>query len=776
MKSLAIVGMACRFPRGLNSIQLLWDALQSRFSAIDQVPPDRWTADRYFSSNAIAKGKSYIRRGGFLTQDVQAFDAGFFGISPRDAENMDPQQRLLLEVVWEAFENSGMLLPEYARRSVGVYVGGFMLDHMISQMGAANRSAINQNTAAGMMMTMLSNRISHTFDFRGPSLSIDTACSSSLVAFHYACQDIWRGHSEMAVVGGANVMLRPEYPMGMCKGQFLSRDGECKSFDERGDGYGRGEGAGVVLVKSLDDAVRDGDPILATVIATGTNQDGRTPGVSMPSGEAQKALIQSVCDQYQIDPASIDYVECHGTGTAIGDPTESEAIGRLYGAARRAAGKPPVILGSIKSTTGHMEAAAGVAGVIKATLTLLHRETSPLANLQTPNPGIDTDGLHVRLSDDAYSLGDDLQSPVRIAVNSFGYGGSNAHAVLQSAPPSTSFLAEAGLQAEEGPAASEVDTQPFVLPITARSENAVRTLAADYISLLNSDCRLDDVLHSTVHHRARLSHRAIVSGTKREELTAALTAVATEQEHETAVLGTQPYEGSNLPVIVFTGMGPQWWAMGQELYRSEPVYRAAVDEADAVFQEVSGFSAVAEMLKSEEESQIHLTEYAQPGNFLIQIGLWKLLQSRGVQAGAFVGHSVGELASAWAAGVLDLRSAMTVCFHRSRLQATCKGTGAMLAVGLGREAIEARIAANCGSVSVAAANGPGNITIAGDADALSDIAAELTREDIFNRLLQVEVPYHSPMMDPLMPRLAEALADIQTNTPSRISCNQLRQR
>ena len=240
---LAIVGMACRFPKGLESIAALWDALCSRFNTADVVPKDRWTADRYFSSNAISKGKSYIRRGNFLKQDVSTFDANFFGISPRDAENMDPQQRLLLEVVWEAFENAGLNMLDHAGRQVGVYVGGFMLDHMITQMTPANRSQINQNTAAGMMMTMLSNRISHTFDLRGPSLSIDTACSSSLVAFHYACQDLWRGACELAVIGGSNVMLRPEYPMGMCKGHFLSRDGECKSFDSRADGYGRGEGA-----------------------------------------------------------------------------------------------------------------------------------------------------------------------------------------------------------------------------------------------------------------------------------------------------------------------------------------------------------------------------------------------------------------------------------------------------------------------------------------------------------------------------------------------------
>jgi acyl transferase domain-containing protein len=428
-KPIAIVGMACRFPKGLNNIDALWNALSSKFSAIDTVPESRWTADRYFSSNPISKGKAYIRRGGFLTEDIATFDASFFGITPRDAENMDPQQRLLLEVVWEAFENAGISLPASRGKRVGVYVGGFMLDHMITQMTPSNRSQINQNTAAGMMMTMLSNRISHTFDLRGPSLSIDTACSSSLVAFHYGCQDLWRGDCEMAIVGGSNVMLRPEYPMGMCKGHFLSQDGECKSFDERGDGYGRGEGAAAILLKPLEAALANNDPILATVLATGSNQDGHTPGISMPSGEAQRELIEQVCERYGIDPATIDYVECHGTGTAIGDPTEAGAIGAVYGKGRQS--KRPVVIGSIKSNIGHLEAAAGVAGVIKATLTAYHRETTPLANLQKPNPSIPFRELGVELSDRTITLGD-ANRPVRVAVNSFGYGGTNAHAILES--------------------------------------------------------------------------------------------------------------------------------------------------------------------------------------------------------------------------------------------------------------------------------------------------------------------------------------------------------
>ena len=749
---IAIVGMGCRFPKGLASIDKLLQALKTKFSAIDTVPPERWTVERYYASNPNAKGKAYMHRGGFLNQDISTFDAAFFGISPRDAENMDPQQRLLLEVVWEAFENAGIDLPGYAGRSVGVYVGGFMLDHMITQMAAPNRSIINQNTATGMMMTMLSNRISHTFDLRGPSMSIDTACSSSLVAFHYACQDLWNGVTEMAVVGGSNVMLRPEYPMGMCKGHFLARDGECKSFDSRADGYGRGEGAGAVLLKPLAQALADGDPILATVIGTGSNQDGHTPGISMPSGEAQQALIREVCQRYSIDPQEVRYVECHGTGTAIGDPTEAGAIGSVYGSARQDIS--PVVIGSVKSNIGHLEAAAGVAGIIKAVLTLMYRQALPLANLQEPNPNIPFDELNVRLADDLIELGG-ADEEFCAAVNSFGYGGTNAHVILRTAPTVESEIIDE-------PAARKF---PYFLPLSARSPKAIAAMAGKYVQMLHDGGNLKDVLYSASFKRAHLSHSAVVKGFDRSQLISALEALSRNEENDDIIQGVEPYQGHRKPVFVFTGMGPQWWAMGQELYCDEPIYRAAVDEADAVFTEVAGFSILAEMLKSEEDSQIGKTIFAQPSNLIIQIGLLAVLKAAGVEPGAVVGHSVGELGSAYAAGVLNLRDVLTVCYHRSRLQATCAGTGAMIAVGLSKEKALERIAHCLDIVSVAAVNSPTTVTLAGDETELQKLSSALTAEGIFNRQLEVEVPYHSPVMDRIMQPLTEALANVLPSLP-----------
>ena len=603
-------------------------------------------------------------------------------------------------------------------------------------------------------MTMLSNRISHTYDLRGPSLSIDTACSSSLVAFHYACQDLWRGDCELAVVGGSNVMLRPEYPMGMCKGHFLARDGECKSFDERGDGYGRGEGAAAILVKPLETALADGDLVLATVLGTGANQDGHTPGISMPSGPAQKALIEQVCKKYDVDPSTIRYVECHGTGTAIGDPTEAGAIGSVYGHASK--GKAPVVIGSIKSNIGHLEAAAGVAGVIKGTLTLMHRQATPLANLQTPNPSIPFDELGLRLSDDHIAIGADNE-PVNAAVNSFGYGGTNAHVILQSAPQQPQLQRVTD---------TKPSTFPHMLPISARSDKAVAAMAGKYRDMLSNGTDLKDLLYSASMKRAHLSHRAVAKGGSREELIAALDALANGVESDSVVKGTQAFQGHREPVFVFTGMGPQWWAMGQELYRSEPLYRETVDAADAVFKEVSGFSILEEMMKSEAESRIQETQLAQPANLMIQLGVLKMLLEAGIKPAAVVGHSVGELGSAYAAGVLNLKDVMTVCFHRSRLQATCAGTGSMMAVGLSKDQANEIIARKGDRVSIAAVNGPTNITLAGDSDQISDIATELNAAGIFHKKLEVEVPYHSPMMDPIMSDLHDALANVRPNLPT----------
>ncbi|MGF6574261.1 acyl transferase domain-containing protein/NAD(P)-dependent dehydrogenase (short-subunit alcohol dehydrogenase family)/acyl carrier protein [Paraburkholderia sp. GAS333] len=755
MRDIAVVGMACRLPGGLDDPDSLLAALRERVVTAGPIPADRWDSARYYSADESVKGKAYVNQANFLTQDVRSMDADFFDLPARVAENLDPQQRLLLELIWEAFENAGLDLPAHAGSKVGVYVGGFMLDHMVTLMQVANRTRHNANTAAGMMMTMLANRLSYAFDLRGPSLSIDTACSSSLVAFSYACRDIWSGDCDMAVVGGANVMTRPEYSIGMSKGQFLSRDGQCKSFDARGDGYGRGEGGGIVLLKTLEKALADGDTILATVAGAGVNSDGRTPGISMPSVQAQSQLIREVCERFEIDSNAVRYVECHGTGTAVGDPLEAASIGSVYGAGRH--GDDRVVLGSIKSNIGHLEAGAGVVGVIKAVLSLIHREAFPLGNLQTPHPGIAFDELGVRLADASIPLAEPNE-PFLVAVNSFGYGGTNAHVVLRSAPQVTR---EAAVAASARPAGF-----PLYLPLSTRSPAALKALAQRYADCLSKPgTQVADLLHSAALHRAPLNHRAVVLGADAHELLDALAALQQGEKSDKVVTGQQLAPGQQLPVWVFTGMGPQWWAMGQELYRDEPAYRAAVDEADQIFQRIAGFSILVEMLKSEAESQITRTIHAQSANFMIQWGIVAVLRAAGVTPGAVMGHSVGEVTAACVSGALSLPDALRVCYERSRLQATTAGSGSMLAVGLDREAVATLLKPFEGRVEIAAINGPTTLTLSGETAAIEALAVELAAREVFHRVLNVEVPYHSYLMEPILAELASSLDGIVAREP-----------
>jgi acyl transferase domain-containing protein/NADPH:quinone reductase-like Zn-dependent oxidoreductase len=758
---IAILGAGCRFPGGITDPDTFWAAPSTRFNGISEIPSDRWNWSRFYSSSKSSQGKMYIRNGGFLHQRLDEMDAAFFGISPREAESLDPQQRLLLEVSWEAMENAGLDVRALAGTKTGVFVGGFTLDHMLNQMGSASRDHIGQHTAVGSTMTMLSNRISHAFDFRGPSISMDTACSSSLVALHQACQALWTGQCSMALAGGVNVILRPEMPIAMCKGGFLAEDGQCKSFDARADGYARGEGAGFVVLKRLSDAVRENDPILALVHSTGVNQDGRTNGITVPSGEAQEALMREVCAQAGIDPRKVAYVEAHGTGTALGDPTEAAAIGAVYGR-ERSEGAGPCIIGSVKSNIGHLEAASGIAGVIKSLLCLVHNRIPPLATLETPNPSIPFTSLGLRLADDLLPLAD-RNSPAFIGVNSFGYGGTNAHVLLGSAPDRSDEMTKV-TTAKDG---VSVISGTQILPLSAESEAGLRALASSYIAFLEntSDAALDDVVFSAAVRRSHLTRRLAVIGHDRRTIVERLKTFFEAGRGEGIHVGRAAFSGAERASFIFTGMGPQWWAMGQELFQSERVYRETAEEIDAEFYKVAGFSILSEMLQSEAASRLTETQYAQPANFLLQVGLAKVLESIGIRPGAIVGHSVGEVSAAYVAGVLNLKDAVSVSYHRSRLQKTAAGTGSMLAVGLSEIALQSLVEDRKDSISIAAINSPSNITLAGDTAVLAELADLLTADNIFNRPLQVEVPYHSPMMEELRDELLRCLVDLRPNEP-----------
>ncbi|MBU3066322.1 SDR family NAD(P)-dependent oxidoreductase [Nocardia sp. NEAU-G5] len=734
MSDAAIVGIGCRFPGGIDGPDAFWDFVIGKGDGIVEVPPDRWSLEKFYDPDPEAPGRMYTRHGGFLTQSLWEFDADFFGISQREASIMDPQQRLLLEVTWEALDDAG-LAGRVSGRDVGVFVGGFMMDNAVGR--NVIRSAISSHTPTSSSHTLLSARIAYLLDLHGPTMTIDTACSSSLVALHQAVQSLALGECESAIVGGTNAMLQPETFISMCKGHFLSADGRCKSFDATADGYGRGEGAGAVILKPLEAAVRDGDRIYAVIRGTGVNQDGRTLAIPVPNPVAQEDLARRVRTQAGIAPEDIGYVEAHGTGTPVGDPAELAALGAVYGAVEGRT--EPLPVGSVKNNIGHTEAAAGVAGVIKAALTVYHGTIAPQVALENPNPDIDFEALRLRVP----LAPEPLARPL-VAVNSFGYGGTNAHAIVGPAPDSTATT--------ETPSSA----RPLrILPLSARSETALRELAGELATALETTSAQQLTAAAWVR-RAHHPLRSALRYRDEDDLRTQLTELADGggQAPARAIA-----EGHTDPVFVFSGMGPQWWAMGRALITADGPGAAIAREIDREFSTLAGWSILEEMLREEQDSRISRTEIAQPANFVLQAALAAELAELGIRPAAVVGHSVGEVTAAYLSGMLSLTEAVTVSYHRSRLQATTAHTGGMLAVGLS-EPQARELLADLDGVDIAAVNSPSAVTLAGAVPVLEALAEKLTADDVFARMLRVEVPYHSRLMDPILDDLRAALASL----------------
>ncbi len=755
MVEIAIVGIGCRFPGGVHDGQSFWDFMVSKGDGIVDIPADRWNADRFYDPDPDAPGRMYTRKGGFLTQSLWDFDPEFFGISPREAAVTDPQQRLLLEVAWEALDDAGHA-GRVSGESIGVYVGGFTNDSAGLRGSQMGRAFINAHSATSSSHTLLSNRISYALDLVGPSMTIDTACSSSLVAVHEAVRALDRGECTMALVGGANTMIRPETFISMCKGRFLAFDGRSKSFDAAADGYGRGEGAGMVLLRPLADAIADGDRIYSVIRGSGVNQDGRTIAIPVPNPVSQRALAERVCAEAGIDPAQVGYVEAHGTGTSVGDPLEIEALGGAYGSVPGRT--TPLVVGSVKASIGHTEAAAGIAGLIKSALSLHHGTIVPQAWLDTLNPAIPFDELAIRIPTEAEPFPEEYDRRI-VAINGFGYGGTNAHVLMDAAPAAPSAA----------PSTRTASRPVRIFPLSARTDAAVRAVAASLADALDRRDGSDDALEAftaaawtrRAHHPVRTS----VHYTDAQDLTTKLRDVASGTGQTSHVVDA----GGRAPVFVFSGMGPQWWGMARELLLAGGEFARTASIVDDAFIEIAGWSIIEELSRDEEHSRVANTEVAQPANFLVQVSLVAELRASGIEPETVVGHSVGEVSAAYVSGALSLHDALLVSCHRARLQATTAGTGSMLAVGLS-EADALAYLAEAGKdmvehVSIAAINSPTAVTLAGDAEHLTELAESLTEGGFFAKRLQVEVPYHSHLMDPILDDVAGSLASIDPRQP-----------
>ncbi|ERN40832.1 polyketide synthase module [Rubidibacter lacunae KORDI 51-2] len=761
----AIVGIGCRFPGNANSAASFWQLLTAGVDATVPVPADRWNNDLLFSPDAMNEpGTVGSLRGGFI-DGIAEFDAGFFGISAREAAVMDPQQRMLLETSFNALEDGGLTLQSLRGRDVGVFVGIASFDYGHIQHSQYSREHIGAHTNTGQVLCIAANRISYCFDFKGPSLAVDTACSSSLTALNLACQSIHADECSMALVGGVNALLKPEPTIGFSRATMLAQDGRCKAFDASADGFARGEGAGVVVLKRLDDALRDRDCIYAVIKGTAVNQDGRTPSLTMPSADAQADMLRQVYRKAGIDPGGVRYIEAHGTGTPVGDPIEIRALGDVFGNGQTNA--RPHFIGSVKTNIGHLEAAAGIAGLIKAALAVHHGVIPPNRNFDRENPELGLSGHHFVVPVETIAWPDD-GCPRRAGVNSFGFGGANAHAIVEEAPTSAGRMGSE--VCEETPNAEDDGPAAYLLPISARSDEALQELALRHLSVLQGGKPAFDLYgycraaaRRRTHHHCRLA----VLGQNRDELIAKLQDYRRGLEPKGLLLGKsdvldRPEDG---PVFVFSGMGPQWWAMGRQLLHAEPLFRHWIERCDAAFAEFADWSLLQELTRDEASSRMSETQISQPANFALQVALGELWRAWGLQPAAIVGHSAGEGAAAYMSGMLGLEEAARAIYHRARLQHKLSGKGKMIAAALGLEDARAAIEGHDGKVSLAAINGASSVTLSGDAELIVALSEQLSAQNIFNRVLNVDVPFHSYHMDAIADELCEVLDGITWREP-----------
>jgi len=734
--------MSCRFPGGANSPEEFWELLKNKGNAISDIPPGRFNASRFVDANMEKTGNSYVGKGGFLNWNPESFDPAPFNISPREAANMDPQQRLLLILTLELFVRAGYGVQTFKDQPVGVFIGGFCVDNLLLKLGPNNWDEINAHTATGSTLTMLANRISHTFDFTGPSFSLDTACSSSLVALHQGVRSLQNGECDCAIVGGSNVIMSPEYYIAMSKGHFLSPNGRCATFDADADGYVRGEGAGLVLLKPYEQARADGDPVLGVIEASGINQDGHTPGITLPSMVAQTRLLQDLLDQNDLSPHDIGYVEAHGTGTQAGDTAETTTLKNIFADCLEE--QDCLYVGSVKTNIGHLEAAAGIAGLIKSLLILQHGYLPANLHLNRFNPALAWDDRFKVPQE--YIRHDKQDKKPAILVNSFGYGGTNAMVVLKRpSPPSPPVL----------PSLENEEDKPLALSAYSYDglHEHVRKIQGD----LQATTDVYSYLYSLNNSNADGPYRRLVWYKNKSSLIQQLDDILTEKP---ALPGVQ----NKTLALIYSGMGPHWWGMGRNLYENVPLFRETLDHVDELFQKLSGFSFIQAMGTTAQDSQIGRTEIDQPCGFGLQVALTTLLRHYGLKADCVMGHSLGEVCAFWASGWLTLEDAVCVVYHRSRLQARLRGQGGMLATALNAQEAQTYIAAYDG-VCLSAQNSTNMVTLGGDLDQLGQIAQDLEKSGIFNRFLRVEVAYHSHYMDAIEEDLRRGLADISFQEP-----------
>jgi microcystin synthetase protein McyG len=757
---IAIIGIGCRFA-GARNPEAFWELLKQGIDAITDVPAGRWDIDSLYDADPAAPGKMYCRQGGFLDQ-VDQFDPEFFGIAPREAAFIDPQQRLLLEVVWEALEDAAQVPAQLSNSQTGVFVGLSTNDY--GQILLRGPEVVDTYTNTGVASTMVANRISYLLNLRGPSIAIDTACSSSLVAVHLACQSLWNGESTLALAGGVNLILTPALTVGFSKLTALSPDGRCKAFDASANGFVRGEGAGMLVLKPLSQAITDGDPVYAIIRGSAVNQDGRSNGLTAPNRAAQEAVLRSAYQNAGVSPAQVQYVEAHGTGTLLGDPIEAKALGQVLSQDRN--GHAPARIGSVKSNIGHTEAAAGVASLIKVALSLKHQALVPSLHFSQPNPHIPFDQLPLKIQQ-TYEPWPESPRPegneVAIAgVSSFGFGGTNAHVVLQSAPDLST------------------EHPQQILTLSAKSASALQSLAerhAQALAQLNplEAEALANYCFTANTGRSVFAHRLSVVGDTAAAMAEQLRGF-TPKQHSSPTSKRLSYGQvtvSEKPQVafLFTGQGSQYLNMGRDLYESQPVFRQTMDRCNEILLPYLEQSLLSVLYGTEsalpDEALLDETVYTQPAIFAVEYSLAKLWQSWGIQPDAVLGHSVGEYVAACIAGVFSLEDGLKLIAERGRLIQTLPANGGMAAIFASAaqvtETLETFLTTE--QITIAALNGPDNTVIAGAQETLQESLEKLQLQGIKTQLLQVSHAFHSNLLDPILDLFEHKAQQIQYAAP-----------
>ncbi len=749
---IAIVGTACRFPGGADDPERFWRLLQDGVDAVTTVPAERFDVEAVYDARPEAPGKIATRHGAFLT-NVDRFDAALFGIAPREAQSMDPQQRLVLETAWEALEDAAYAPDRLAGSRTGVFVGICNLDYYQMVM-RQDPAALDAYVATGGSHSVAAGRVAYVLGLAGPNLAVDTACSSSLVAVHLACQSLRTGESRMALAAGVNLVLLPDTTMLLSRARMMAPDGRCKTFDAAADGFVRGEGCGVVVLKRLADALADGDRVLAVIRGSALSQDGRSNGLTAPSGPAQEAVIRDALAGAGLTPADVGYVEAHGTGTSLGDPIEVRALGAVFGPGRPA--DRPLMVGSVKTNIGHLESAAGLAGLVKVVLALRHAEIPPHLHLRTPSPHIPWDGLPLTVPT-RRTAWERPPGGRRIAgVSSFGFSGTNVHVVVEEAP--------APVSPESG-----IERPRHLLTLSARHPDTLREAAARLAAHLERQPApsLPDVCFTAGVGRAQLAHRLALPVAALDEARAMLARVAAGETPPEAISGRV---GAAVPepVFLFTGQGAQRVGMARELYETQPVFREALERCDALLRDRLERPLLSVLYPaSGETSPLDDTAYAQPALFAVEWALAELWRAWGVTPAAVLGHSVGEYVAACVAGMCSLEDGLALVAERGRLMQALPREGAMAALFAGEDVVAAALRGRETEVAVAAVNGPEHTVVSGRAAAVDAVLAELQARGVRGQRLTVSHAFHSPLLDPVLGPL-ERLAAGMVWTPPRI--------